>query len=216
MTRHYPCCGLYLGLNRNIGDEMLTFISYTGNKTADGHKIATFMCGCGAVQDFSATRVKNGYVNFCKQCSASIVAEKIKTHGMKYSDEYRTWSGIKNRCKNTASKDYYRYGGSGILMCDEWANNFASFFAYLGKKPSSKHSVDRIDNDKGYEPGNVRWATPTEQAQNKKNTTYVTDGKNVYRINEVAKLLNITRGAAHLRLKRGKLDGFTTHTRVEG
>jgi hypothetical protein len=123
--------------------------------------------------------------------------------------EYKIWNGIKTRCTKKNASEYGRYGGRGIKICDEWLDNFDAFFNHLGPRPSKQHSVDRIDNDKGYEPGNVRWATRTEQQRNRQDSTYVTDGTRVLHIVDVANELGITKGAAHLRLKRGKLDGFT-------
>ena len=82
--------------------------------------------------------------------------------------EYRTWIAIKQRCFNPKNAGYNYYGGSGIVMCKEWAENFEVFFKYMGAKPSTKHSIDRLDNTKGYEPGNVRWATPKEQYANRR------------------------------------------------
>jgi hypothetical protein len=135
--------------------------------------------------------------------------EKNKTHGMRYEIEYRIWVGIKNRCNNKASKDYERYGGKGITMFDAWANDFGAFIEHVGRRPSPRHSIDRIDNTRGYEPENVRWATREQQERNKGNSIYVTDGSKTMHINEAAQIVGITRGAAHLRLRRGKLHGYT-------
>jgi hypothetical protein len=191
---------------------MLTFIKYTGTKNSNGNKLAEFICKCGNISIYSKTRVKNGYISKCKKCAALEAKIKHSTHGMKYSDEYRIWGNIKTRCLNKNSKDYARYGGRGISIYKKWKNSFESFFDYIGKRPSKQHSIDRIDNNKGYEPGNIRWATLTEQHRNKRNSVYVTDGTNVYHIKEVAIKLGITNGAAHQRLKRGKLHGFTKNT----
>ena len=194
---------------------MLTFIEFTGSNTADGHRLARYACDCGNVQTFAASRVRHGYANMCKACKIEVSRKSATKHGMRGTREYRIWSGIKTRCYNKNSKDYAKYGQSGITMFNDWKNSFQSFFNYMGECPSPDHSIDRIDNDQGYQPGNVRWASKLEQARNKKNATYVTDGKRVYRINEVANMLGISRGAAHLRLKRGKLDGFTAHTTMD-
>lgn len=80
--------------------------------------------------------------------------------------EYRAWSGMRTRCNNSAFKDWHLYGGRGITVCEKWGS-FASFFADVGPKPTQRHSLDRHPNPHGnYDPGNVRWATPKEQARN--------------------------------------------------
>lgn len=82
--------------------------------------------------------------------------------------EYWILINIKQRCLNPRNKRYRLYGGRGIRICDEWARKggFAAFLAHVGPRPSPKHSVDRIDNNGNYEPGNVRWATQREQMRN--------------------------------------------------
>lgn len=106
-------------------------------------------CGCG-VADSNKRRSLHG----CAQRSG-------------HSKEYRAWLEMKRRCNKPNSPGYHRYGGRGIKVCDEWVKDFQAFFRYIGPKPSPTHSVDRIDPDGNYEPGNVRWATPKEQANNR-------------------------------------------------
>lgn len=187
----------------------LSFISISESKSKDGHIKWLCKCSCGDVSEYIATRVRNNRVNQCKQCAIKSSAEKIKTHGMRNSKEYSTWSAMKARCIHVESKDFYRYGGKGILICSEWANSFEAFLKHIGLAPSAQHSIDRIDNLKGYEPNNVRWATKTQQQRNKSNSVYVTNGKDVFHINDVATKFGISRGAAHLRLKRGTLNGYS-------
>lgn len=84
------------------------------------------------------------------------------------SPEYRTWRHINIRCHNQNSAGYAAYGGRGIVVCDEWRTSFQAFLAAVGPKPSPAHSLDRFPNNGGhYEPGNVRWATRSEQARNR-------------------------------------------------
>jgi hypothetical protein len=188
---------------------MLTLVRISEKKTKDGHKIWVCRCDCGNISEYIGTRVKNNRVSNCKKCASKITGEKNTKHGMKHSDEYKTWSGMKMRCINKNAPDYERYGGRGITMCDEWLNSFMSFFLHIGPKPSKKHSIDRIDNNKGYEPGNVRWATKLDQVKNRRDSIYVSDGNKTYHITDVANKLKISKGAAHLRLKRGKLHGYS-------
>lgn len=81
--------------------------------------------------------------------------------------EYHIWAGMKARCSNPNVKDYPRYGGRGIRVCERWQEDFANFYADMGPRPGRRYSIDRIDNDGDYEPGNCRWALPQVQCANK-------------------------------------------------
>lgn len=96
----------------------------------------------------------------------------ISSHGMSYSPEFRTWWGMKQRCLNSKHQAYEYYGGRGIQVCGEWSD-FESFYRDMGPRPSSKHSLDRIDVNGDYEPSNCRWATAEEQANNKTKTVRI-------------------------------------------
>ena len=113
--------------------------------------------------------------------SCSFQAKRIgnrTTHGMSHTSEHDVWERIKGKCHNPNNKAFKNYGARGITMCAEWMNDFPAFLNYVGPKPSSEHSLDRIDNEKGYEPGNVRWATAKEQANNRRNSqTFTLNGK---------------------------------------
>lgn len=95
------------------------------------------------------------------------------------SPEYRAYAAMKNRCLNKRQARFKDYGARGITVCDRWLHGdgerggFECFLADLGPKPSSRHSVERVDNDRGYEPGNVKWATRREQARNTRATRHV-------------------------------------------
>lgn len=98
-------------------------------------------------------------------------------HGASHTAMYKRWSGMIERCRNKNNPKYHNYGGRGIKVCKRW-HNFANFLADVGNPPTSKHTLDRIDNDGDYEPRNVRWATPTEQSYNqrmdRRNTSGIT------------------------------------------
>lgn len=99
---------------------------------------------------------------------------KREMHGLRHLPEYNIWVGIKERCHNPNTIAYKDYGEKGIKVHSSWIKSFATFYDEVGSRPSDKHWLDRIDNTKGYEPGNCKWSTPTEQANNRHNNLLIT------------------------------------------
>ena len=99
-------------------------------------------------------------------------------HGMYGTKEHRAWRKMKERCENPETDSYPYYGGRGITVCERWRNSFESFLADVGWSPSPRHSIDRIDSNGNYAPGNVRWATRQEQSRNRRDRALITfDGQ---------------------------------------
>lgn len=121
------------------------------------------------------------------------------THGKSCLPEYRNWAEMWTRCTNPARKDFARYGGSGITVCPKW-KNFDLFLADVGSRPSARHSLDRIDGALGYEPGNVRWATPIEQNRNRKTSRVLTVAGVTRSVSEWAELREIPYKALYYRV----------------
>lgn len=107
---------------------------------------------------------------------------RARTHGggrktqFTKAPEYRVWSVMNDRCRTSVPEKSIYYKSRGISVCDRWQRSFQDFVADMGPRPSMKHSLDRIDNERGYEPGNCRWATAAEQARNRRNNRMVTVG----------------------------------------
>ncbi len=128
-------------------------------------------CSCGGSKTTYLSSLSKGLTSSCgclQRERAAKSASSRKKHGQSSVEtaEYRCWTSIIGRCCNQNHKQFSAYGGRGITICDEWRGNFSAFFSHVGMRPSAKHSLDRKDNNKGYEPGNVRWATQIEQTNN--------------------------------------------------
>jgi hypothetical protein len=107
--------------------------------------------------------------------------------------EFSVWEGIKRRCLDPRRSKYRIYGGRGITMAQEWVESFFAFYKAVGPRPTPKHQIDRIDNDKGYEPGNVRWATNKENNNNRGNLRLVTIEGVTRNISQWCEVLGINR-----------------------
>jgi hypothetical protein len=110
------------------------------------------------------------------------VAARLTTHGNsktgKLTGEYQSWSNAKQRCTNPKREFFHRYGGRGIKLCDRWLNSFANFLADMGPKPSPRYTLERQNNEKGYEPGNCIWTVMRQQTRNtSKNVWIEHDGR---------------------------------------
>ncbi len=94
-------------------------------------------------------------------------------HGLSRASEYSIWRKMIDRCRNSDAKEYPNYGGRGIKVHPDWVRAFDPFIEHIGLRPSRKHTLDRINNDGNYEPGNVRWATRADQARNKRTNRWI-------------------------------------------
>ena len=117
--------------------------------------------------------------------------------------EYGIWQGIKSRCRLKTNHAYARYGGRGIDVCDEWFDSYLEFLRDMGPRPSLKHSVDRIDNHKGYSKENCRWATRKEQGRNKCNNRILTHNGKTQPLSVWVEETGLTDGTIDSRIRRG-------------
>ena len=120
--------------------------------------------------------------------------------------EYNAWVGIKRRCLNVNDASYHNYGGRGIKVCNRWKDSFKNFWDDMGKRPSKKHSIDRINNDGNYEPNNCRWATDLQQMRNKRGLRLITIDNQTKCLTEWAEHLNLDINDVNRDLYERKID----------
>mgnify|MGYP003967813451 CR=1 FL=1 len=156
-------------------------------------------CDCGEVDLVRVSKLIAGSSQMCTTCRRGAHNPR-RTHNFSGIPEYRIWACMVQRC-NDPNKKRYKH----ISICDEWLGpgGFDKFFAELGPRPSSKHSIDRIDNTGNYEPGNVRWATPKQQARNRKNTPMLTIFGKTRSVAEWAETAKVKYHTFRKRLKLG-------------
>lgn len=186
-------------------------IFYKGKKRAYVQRRFLCICDCGVKRIVHLTSLISGLSKSCGCRQKEIVSSFNKTHGMSKTAEYDAWAGLKFRCYNPKSTDFYLYGGRGIRVCTAIKNSFLIFFSCVGLRPTKKHSIDRIDPDGHYSCGacedcknsdmkfNMRWATTIEQANNKRNTVRI-NGKTLL---ELEQATGVNRKALASRISRG-------------
>jgi hypothetical protein len=165
------------------------------------------VCDCGNLTVVRVTGLTSSNTKSCG-CGVNAVGTKLKykqlPNGTLKSDEYNTWKNMKSRCYSKNSKQYFRYGGRGITVCDKWRNDFIAFLNDMGCRPSPSHSLDRIEVNGNYEPSNCRWATKGEQSRNRRNNHLVFYNGKMYVVTDLAKEFGVTYQILGRHLNRGK------------
>lgn len=129
------------------------------------------ICDCGRAKQVRGSILTSGAYKSC----GCLSGEGRRIHGMSKSREYKIWGRTRDRCSIPKATAFKNYGGRGITVCERWRNNFEAFLGDVGLCPSPEHSIDRIDVNGNYAPGNVRWSTDLEQMQNTRRSKKVVD-----------------------------------------
>jgi hypothetical protein len=169
------------------------------------------VCRCGNERSVVASRLARGLSRSCGCRRAALSSERSRTHGESHSNrngmgssEYIVWCGIISRCHSPSNGRYDAYGGRGISVYPKWRGSFEEFVTYVGRRPSKAHSLDRINNDGNYEPGNVRWATRIEQQRNKRTNHLITIGTETLTLIEWSERSGNKETTIYMRLQRGQ------------
>lgn len=158
-------------------------------------------CDCGAERTATTAELKRGRAASCGCTKSARCSAAAATHGLSRTPEHIAWGNMIQRCTNPGHPSWPRYGGRGIQVCERW-RSFDAFLADVGPRPGEGYSIDRSDNNRGYEPGNCSWATASEQNLNKRVNRRVTINGTTMHVSEWAARLGIPTGTLGGRASR--------------
>lgn len=189
-------------LRLSVGDRFgrLEVIEYAG--LIHTHACWRVRCDCGAVRELPGSRILRGKVRSCGCLRVEVSRSRQIRHGHNRRDscspEYHVWYNMKTRCLNTENHAYPRYGGRGIKVCDKWMS-FQGFLDDMGPRPDKSFTLERLDNDLGYNRDNCAWATKSQQTKNRKCTIWVGN----LTLAEACRLYDVSYSRAFQRKARG-------------
>jgi len=159
-------------------------------------------CDCGRTVSVAGWSLRNQATRSCGCFHDERCAERATKHRLCKTGAYHSWAAAKTRCYNTNSADYAKYGGRGIVMHEPWRLSFEAFFADMGPRPEGS-TIDRIDPNGPYAPGNCRWADRAEQGENKRSNRLLTHGGETLGVAEWERRLGFKPGVVKRRLLLG-------------
>lgn len=182
-------------------------------KTATRKSCWLCRCDCGKESFVPVTDLTSGKTKSCGCLKKELVSKSFLKHGDTGSRLYRIWQGMKGRCYNENRETYKYYGGKGIVVCDEWLNDYDAFKTWaLNCGYSDDLTIDRIDYDGNYEPENCRWITKAEQAANTSKNYRITINKSTRHLSEWCKIFCVRYDVVYGRLRGGwsEVEALTT------
>jgi len=184
----------------------LTVLEYAGT-SSNKHSLYLCKCECGNEKIIHGTSLTQGKTKSCGCLHREETSKLMTTHGL--TKEHRricaAWSNMKDRCNNPANKFYSDYGGRGIIVCNEWEEDVVKFVEWaLANGYNDKLTIDRIDNDGNYEPGNCKWSTPKEQNRNMRRNLKITVDGETKIVTDWAETCGISVPALAARYRKGE------------
>ena len=188
---------------------LLTVIGLKDTNTRKTYWVC--QCECGNVKEVRSDSLLCGAIKSCgclKKKQDAINLTRHHRHKMSGTRIYQEWQGMKGRCYNPHNPNYYRWGGRGITICDEWRNSFEAFYEWaMANGYKDDLTIDRIDNDGNYCPDNCRWATQSEQSRNRSSNIRIKIGNSTRTLTEWCEIFGVSFSTIHARYRR---NGFAS------
>lgn len=192
-----------VGIAKDICGQRFGRLTVIARNGSDKNGNASWFCrcDCGTEKSILGQSLRCGAVVSCGCYGKEVNSLRLFKHGSRNHYSYQSWYGMIQRCTNKNNKKWPRYGGRGITVCERW-RKFENFLADMGERPEGT-SIDRIDNDGNYEPGNCRWATQKQQGNNRgNNIRVIVSGKEVT-ASEASRMMGADRATVARRIRSG-------------
>lgn len=160
------------------------------------------LCDCGKSIIVQSCHIRGGHTKSCGCLQKETVSEINKSHGISDSEIYSVWQNMKNRCNNENYHRFDRYGGRGIKVCKRWEESFLEFHTDMGERPEG-FTIERMDNDGDYEPGNCKWADNKEQCRNRSSNRIITFNGKTMCVADWAEEKRMNLSTIHSRIRMG-------------
>lgn len=160
-------------------------------------------CDCGTIKKVLADSLHSGNTRSCGCLFMDQAKSRATKHGLIDHPVYYTWRAMRHRCNLETDPNYHSYGGRGIKVCDRWNGSFQEFWNDMGRQWRAGTSIERINNDGDYEPGNCKWATPLEQARNRRTARVINTPLGPMSVTDAAEAFGLKRNTITARLLYG-------------
>ena len=220
MSGRIKSCGcestLYKPLNTLQGQRFGYLVALYPGAKVDKHRAWVCKCDCGKEKTIREFVLLNGTVKSCGCHQYDGLKVRFVKHDMSRTREYRIWLGIRRRCNDPKHPGYKNYGGRGIRICKLYDDSFEEFIKEVGLCPKPNYTVDRINNEGHYEPGNLHWVSMKRNMRNRRNTSMITVSGKTMPMEDFADLIRVTAKNIRYHLKRGKtIEEIMEHFEVD-
>ncbi len=184
---------------RRFGRLVVTGLS--PYRTKSGKILWIAKCDCGGEKITQPSNLRCGDTQSCGCIKRELMVARNFIHGESRSPEFRSWAAMLSRCTNERLREYPQYGGRGIAVCDRW-REFANFLTDMGRRPTAKHTLERLNVNGNYEPDNCSWATQAEQLRNMRRNIYVEINGQMMCVADAAKIRGIPLPSVYSRIRK--------------